>query len=231
MPPSAVAGRTPPSSTRQQNDFSLDASSGFFLPPNLIATVVKAPPLSSLNPSTEGADWRKLLPVCLRKAHRHVPADPASGDLLLRFTASARALHEGFMRVFGPEGLTDHKFIVLVVLSAIDPKPSSASQLAAHAGITRASMTKVLEGLERSGRIKRVRNTQDRRTILVNLTPSGRSVICEAAARYLRIAADLVRPLDPSDVAAFVRICACLHTAANALPRDIPRLQPNPESS
>jgi DNA-binding MarR family transcriptional regulator len=167
----------------------------------------------------------------LRKAHRHVPADPASGDLLLRFTASARAMHDGFMRVFSPAGLTDHKFIVLVVLSANDPKPSTASQLAVQAGVTRSSMTKVLDGLERSGRIKRVRNTQDRRTILVKLTPGGRSVISEAAARYLRIAADLVRPLDPSDVAAFVRICACLHTAANALPGDTPRLQPNPESS
>lgn len=193
--------------------------------------MAKAPPVSLLNPSTDGADWRKLLPVCLRKAHRHVPANPASGDLLLRFTASARALHEGFMRVFGPEGLTDHKFIVLVVLSANDPRPSTASQLAVHAGVTRASMTKVLDGLERSGRIKRVRNTQDRRTILVKLTPSGRRVISEAAARYLRIAADLVRPLDPSDVAAFVRICACLHAAAKALPGDPPRLQPDPQSS
>lgn len=198
---------------------------------NQIATMAKAPPVSLLDSATAGADWRKLLPVCLRKAHRRVPANPASGDLLLRFTASARALHEGFVRAFGPEGLTDHKFIVLVVLSANDPKPSIASQLALHAGVTRASMTKVLDSLERSGRIKRVRNAQDRRTILVQLTPRGRSVISEAAARYVRIAADLVRPLDPSDVAAFDRICAYLHTAANALPGDTPRLQPDPPSS
>mgnify|MGYP002377854585 FL=1 len=171
------------------------------------------------------------MPVCLRKAHRHLPCEPAAGELLLRFTASARALHEGFMRVFGPEGLTDHKFIVLVVLSAIDPQPSTASQLAVHAGVTRASMTKVLDSLDHSGWIKRVRNAQDRRTILVKLMPSGRSVISEAAARYLRIAAGLVRPLDPSDLAAFARICARLHTAANALPGDISHCQSNPESS
>lgn len=197
----------------------------------LMLPVQNPPPHPSLHSATDAADWRKLLSVCLRKAHRHVPADSASGDLLLRFTASARALHEGFMRVFGPEGLTDHKFIVLVVLSANDPKPSTASQLAVHAGVTRASMTKVLDSLERSGRIKRIRNAQDRRTILVKLTPSGQSVISEAAARYLRIAAGLVRPLDPSDLAAFVRICARLHTAANALPGDIPHFQSNPESS
>lgn len=171
------------------------------------------------------------MPVCLRKAHRRLPAKLAAGELLLRFTASARALHEGFMRVFGPEGLTDHKFIVLVVLAAIDPQPSTASQLAVHAGVTRSSMTKVLDGLEHSGWIKRVRNAHNRRIILVKLTPRGRSVIGEAAARYLGIAADLVRPLDPSDLAAFVRICACLRTAANALPGATRHLQPNPESS
>lgn len=200
-------------------------------PPLTRPTVAKVSPTSPLSSSSEGADWRKLLPVCLRKAHRHLPSEPAAGELLLRFTASARALHEGFMRVFGPEGLTDHKFIVLVVLSAVDPHPSTASRLAVHTGVTRASMTKVLDGLERSGRIKRVRNAQDRRTILVKLTPRGRSVIGEAAARYLGIAADLVRPLDPSDLAAFARICARLHTAANALPGATPHSQPNPESS
>jgi DNA-binding MarR family transcriptional regulator len=190
-----------------------------------------APPFSPLPSHADVGDWRKLLPVCLRKAHRQLPADPAAGDLLLRFTASARSLHEGFMRVFGPARLTEHKFIVLVVLSALDPEPSSASQLAVYAGVTRASMTKVLDGLERCGRIKRVRNSRDRRTILVQLTPGGRSVICEAASRYLRIAAELVRPLDVPDLAAFARICARLHTAAKALPGDTPRFQPNPESS
>jgi len=193
--------------------------------------MAKAPPVPLLDCASAGADWRKLLPVCLRKAHRRVPANPASGDLLLRFTASARALHEGFMRVFGPEDLTDHKFIVLVVLSAKDPKPSIASQLALHAGVTRASMTKVLDSLERSGRIKRVRNAQDRRTILVQLTPRGRSVISKAAAHYIRIAADLVHSLDAADVAAFDRICACLHIAANALPGATSRIQPDSQSS
>lgn len=135
----------------------------------------------------------------------------------MRFTASARALHDGFMRVFGPRGWTDHKFIVLVVLSSIDPQPSTASELATHAAITKASMTDVLDRLERRGWIGRERDARDRRVILVKLTPKGRRAVAEAAALYLELAADIVASLPPDDLPPFERICERLATAGKCL--------------
>lgn len=41
---------------------------------------------------------------CLRNAGKPLPDDSRSGELLARFTASARAIHHGFMRSFGPRG-------------------------------------------------------------------------------------------------------------------------------
>ena len=169
-----------------------------------------------------------MLPVCLRKARHRPPADPAAVELLLGFSASARAVQAGLMREFG--GLTDHKFIVLVVLSALAPEPSTSSRLARYAAITRPSMTKVLDDLERRRWIERRRDPDDRRMMRLHLTPAGQRAAAEAASRYVRLAADLVRPLRSADFAAFARICAGLYTAGNALHGNSPDFSPNPGS-
>lgn len=163
-------------------------------------------------------NWHGFMEDCLRNAGKPLPDDSRSGELLARFTASARAVHHGFMRSFGPRGWTDHQFMVMVVLSALDPAPSSPSQLAPYATITRTSMTDVLDGLIRKGWIVRRRDpSTDRRMIWVNLTPKGRKAIAEAASLYLTMASEIVRPLPPGDLAAFERICERLRFAGEAL--------------
>ncbi|MBA4182120.1 MAG: hypothetical protein C0506_16160 [Anaerolinea sp.] len=163
-------------------------------------------------------DWHGLMADSLRNAGRRLPKDWRAGELLARFTASARALHNGFMRSFGPRGWTDHKFMVMVVLSALDPAPATPSQLAPYAAITRASMTNVLEDLQRRGWIVRSRNSRDdRRTILVNLTAKGRDAIAEAVSLYLTMTRQIVRPLPPDDLAAFERICERLRSVGESM--------------
>jgi DNA-binding MarR family transcriptional regulator len=163
-------------------------------------------------------NWHWFLEDCLRNAGKPLPDDSRSGELLARFTASARAVHHGFMRSFGPRGWTDHQFMVMVVLSALDPAPSSPSQLAPYATITRTSMTDVLDGLIRKGWIVRRRDpSTDRRMIWVNLTPKGRKAISEAVSLYLTMASEVVRPLPLGDLAAFERICERLRLAGEAL--------------
>lgn len=163
-------------------------------------------------------DWHGLIADCMRNAGKRLPKDWRAGELLARYTASARALHHGFMRSFGPRGWTDHKFIVMVVLSASDPSPSTPSRLATYAAITRASMTDVLAELDRLGWILRSRNSRgDRRTIRVNLTARGRAAIAEAASLYLTIARQIVRPLSPADIARFTRVSERLRLAGESL--------------
>lgn len=193
----------------------------------LVALMNSRPALPALPTTLGGVDWRTLLPGCLHKARASSPADPAAGELLLQFTASARAVHDGFMRIFGPGGFSDHKFTVLVVLLALHPAASTPSELAAHAAITRASMTEVLDALDRRGWIARRRDPANRRTQRVTLTALGRRAVTQAAALYLQIADDLVRPLAPADLAAFGRVCAFLQSAGKALPGAHPLFQPS----
>ncbi len=190
-------------------------------------TMNPSPTAPALPATLGGVDWRTLLPGCLHKARATTPADPVAGELLLQFTASARAVHDGFMRIFGPGGFSDHKFTVLVVLLALDPQASTPSDLAAHAAITRASMTEVLDALDRRGWIARRRDPANRRTLRVTLTTRGRRAITEAATLYLKIAHDVVRPLPAADLAAFARVCAFLQAAGKSLPGDHSLFQPS----
>ncbi len=175
--------------------------------------------MSAIHPKPGCApDWYGLMADCLQNAGKRLPSDRRSGELLARFTASARAIHHGFMQSFGPRGWTDHKFMVMVVLSALDPAPSTPSQLAPYAAVTRTSMTGVLDDLRRKGWIVRSRAPQDdRRTVLVNLTPKGREAIAEAASLYLTMASQIVRQLPADDLAAFERTCERLRLAGEAL--------------
>ncbi|TKK83781.1 MarR family transcriptional regulator [Herbidospora galbida] len=57
--------------------------------------------------------------------------------------------------------------------------PLTASELAAAAGLTGGAATTAIDRLERTGLVERVRDTADRRRVLVRLTAPGRSAVQE----------------------------------------------------
>jgi len=70
------------------------------------------------------------------------------------------------------------------VLSALrwrgEPERRSAGELARIAELTSGTMTARLDQLERQGLVRRVRDQNDRRSVLVELTPAGRKKHNEA---------------------------------------------------
>lgn len=178
----------------------------------------KRPPSPSGDSGRASADWRSLLPFCPAPAS---PSDRAAGDLLLQFTSSARSLREGLLRIYGPRGFNDHKFIVLVALNAMTSHTSTPSALADYAGITRASMTDVLDGLARRRWIVRHRDPENRRSVRVKLTVAGRHALMAVAQDYFELSSHLLRSVPPDDLAAFARVCAFLHdVGARLAPHD-----------
>jgi len=171
-----------------------------------------APPESG---ARVAADWRSLFPLC--PGATAAPSERAAGDLLLQFTFSARSLREGLLRIYGPRGFNDHKFIVLIALSAMKSRSSTPSILADYAGITRASMTDVLDSLARRRWIVRHRDPENRRNVRVKLTATGRRALEAVAAHYFELSAELLRSVPANDLAAFARVCAFLHDAGSKL--------------
>ncbi|WP_062351041.1 MarR family winged helix-turn-helix transcriptional regulator [Herbidospora yilanensis] len=57
--------------------------------------------------------------------------------------------------------------------------PLTASELAAAAGLTGGAATTAVDRLERTGMVERIRDTVDRRRVVVHLTGQGREAIQE----------------------------------------------------
>jgi DNA-binding MarR family transcriptional regulator len=63
---------------------------------------------------------------------------------------------------------------------------TTAGHLATHTGLTTGAMTAVIDRLERAGFVRRTRDPQDRRVVLVEATPRS---IARISALYERLAA------------------------------------------
>ncbi len=69
--------------------------------------------------------------------------------------------------------LLQGRWWVLVLLMRQDDLTSTPTDLAEKAGVTKATMTGFIDGLEREGLVVRLQDTQDRRKLLVRLTRAG----------------------------------------------------------
>jgi MarR family transcriptional regulator, organic hydroperoxide resistance regulator len=81
-----------------------------------------------------------------------------------------------------PGALSYAQVRALVMLD--DADEVTAGQLAKAADLTPASVTAMLDHLEETGMVRRRRSEQDRRVVVVSLTPSGRAILSEKRARW-----------------------------------------------
>jgi DNA-binding MarR family transcriptional regulator len=65
----------------------------------------------------------------------------------------------------------------LLVESLLDEPAMAVSQLADAAGVAQPTATRTLAALERDGVLRRRRSDGDRRVVLMELTPDGRSLV------------------------------------------------------
>jgi DNA-binding MarR family transcriptional regulator len=86
-------------------------------------------------------------------------------------------------RALSPLDLSVAQMAVLVVLRD-SKRPIMTKELAARLHLESPSVTTMIDRLERSGLIKRVADSKDRRKRLVDLTPKGRNVLDRACGPY-----------------------------------------------
>ena len=95
-----------------------------------------------------------------------------------------KLLTEHLDKEFAKTGLKKASFEVLSTLfySGV-PYSLTPNQLLDRTHVTSGSMTSRIDKLVKKGWVERVVNSQDKRSIKVSLTSSGKSVILAAAAR------------------------------------------------
>lgn len=89
-------------------------------------------------------------------------------------------------------GLLQGRWWVLILLMREQDLMSTPSSLAEKAGVSRATMTGLIDGLDRDGLVTRVTDVGDRRKFLIKLTSTGQAKLDEVMPEYYRRVADLM---------------------------------------
>jgi DNA-binding MarR family transcriptional regulator len=113
-------------------------------------------------------------------------ADPTATELVINLLVTATLLQGKLERLLRESRLTVGSFNVLQVVAG-DPEPLTPSEIAARIAVpvTTATITAVLDTLERNGYIERRPHPSDRRRLLVHLTANGRRTLAKVVPRVL----------------------------------------------
>ncbi|NHV28359.1 MarR family winged helix-turn-helix transcriptional regulator [Burkholderia sp. D-99] len=101
-------------------------------------------------------------------------------------------------------GLTESKLDVLMIFGLaerglIDSRAVTPSYIADYFGVTRSTVTGLLDWLEKRALLTRALNQDDRRSISLTLTDEGRDVLGRALPAFWAMCASLVDCLDEHD--------------------------------
>jgi DNA-binding MarR family transcriptional regulator len=112
-----------------------------------------------------------------------------AGNAMQAYQRSTQAFDDAVGRALGLNP-TDLRCLDWVV-----DGPKSAGELSAGTGLSSAATTTMIDRLERKGFVRRVRDSTDRRRVLVEMTPQGRKrvyryygpIVEEGSALFARV--------------------------------------------
>ena len=134
---------------------------------------------------------------CLLKAAERYPTlNPTASEAFLHLLRTGDAVFEAESRFLAQHHLSQGRFTVLMLLNRNANAPSTPAELSEEAGVTRATMTGLLDTLERDGIVSRTDDARDRRTVRVGLTEAGRDVLGRMLPDYFNCVSKIMEPLN-----------------------------------
>ncbi|MCB2198875.1 MarR family transcriptional regulator [bacterium] len=132
----------------------------------------------------EFLELRKSLEI-LELARTRQGIDTSAVETLLTMQAALQDINRVLDGFFSSYGLTQGRFALLSLLMN-RPDGMKPSDLADEAGVTRATVTGLLDGLERDGLVKRAAGTGDKRSRVVKMTPVAHGLMEGVLGEYFR---------------------------------------------
>jgi len=106
---------------------------------------------------------------------RYPDSSALATECAMNLVLAADLLEKRITALLAPFDLSPATGLVLSILADAEA-PTSPNQIADHLIISRASVTSLLDSLEKRGFVKRQPHLSDRRKLLVELTETGRQV-------------------------------------------------------
>ena len=156
----------------------------------------------------------KMMPKgeVLRKAAQRYPELQTSAiEVFLNIKRVAQEADCENRDALEPYGLSEGKFFVLVDLFSEDllgHAAPSPSEIADHLGVTRATITGLLDGLERDGYLERHPDSRDRRALTVQMTDRARAFLDDYLPRSCRRFSALTAKLSEAERQTLIALLA-----------------------
>jgi DNA-binding MarR family transcriptional regulator len=144
----------------------------------------------------EEVPYFKNLPryeVLLNEAERSPGFDASAAFAFLHLLKTGQELIALDGQVLHSLGTRQGRFILLMLVDKYDAP--TAAELADSTGVTRATITGLLDGLEREGLVERRMDAADRRAIRVYPTEAGQSLLSKIKPAYCEWFSQIVRHL------------------------------------
>lgn len=118
--------------------------------------------------------------VLRKAAERYPDIDPVATEIMIRIKQIATGEECATQEALEPHGISEGRFYVLCHLFSAEifgHKDPSPSEIAENLGVTRATITGLLDGLERDGFLERHHDSADRRALTIHMTHKGHTLL------------------------------------------------------
>lgn len=117
---------------------------------------------------------------------------------------------------FAGYDLSMGKFMLLMLLNCSE-EGLTPSECADRAGVTRGTITGLLDGLERDGLLRRQPHPADRRCTIVQLTDGGWALLDQILPKHFQVIAGLLYQLDEDEQKTLFALLTKLRAGAQTL--------------
>jgi DNA-binding MarR family transcriptional regulator len=124
----------------------------------------------------------------------------------LRLLRVASRLIRNLEAHFSRHGLSQARFLVLVVLERTVEKRLMPVEVAKQMGISKKNTARLLSFMEEDKLVRRTSHDTDGRAFIITITPKGRSLLDKALPGYYRVLNETMSPLGLKDKRAFIEI-------------------------
>jgi len=169
---------------------------------------------------------------CLLEAAKEFPdLDPSAAEAFLHLLRTGDEVFGVTDRNLGAHNISHGRFGVLMLLwRSVQPRvatllgadaclsgPRTPAELAEAAGVTRATMTGLVDTLERDGFVKREPDPNDRRMMSVRLTASGERFLQDFLPSHFQAITALMNPLTETERKTLVSLLGKIQQQASVL--------------
>lgn len=102
--------------------------------------------------------------------------DPSATGCVVELIRTGSLVGSKLAAALRPHGLTEASFNVLMILEGSE-RALCPHEIGERRLVTRGTVTGVLDSLERNDLVRRMPHPEDRRSLLIELTPAGRALL------------------------------------------------------